>query len=57
MITVDENTIHQAMRVLDKATHPEARLVSLRLRRAMYAAVERDARFNNETPALCRPQI
>jgi hypothetical protein len=54
MIAVEETVIHQAMRILSEVSHPEAHTISQRLRLAMYEAVERDAKFNNELPALVR---
>jgi hypothetical protein len=56
MTCIDAVTLRQIARVLSETSHPEARQAFRRLKLAAMKQVERDAKFNNETPALCRRQ-
>jgi hypothetical protein len=58
MICVDSATCAQIVRVLREVErlHPDARRLSKAVLRAGIDQVKRDAEFNNEAPALCRPQ-
>jgi Arc/MetJ family transcription regulator len=56
VIAVDNATAEFVTRVLNECGHPEALTAVKKMVRAAVETQARELEFNNEVPALCRPQ-